>query len=375
MLLLQRKDILASYVETFQELRTSGNLFDVTLACEDETVEAHKVVVSACSPFFRHLLTRIGQAHPFIYMKGVLHKDLMALLDYIYTGETQVAEEDLDRFFETAKELKIQGLIERDECRATEQDESESLCNAVTNVETVMECNEGDDELTYDDLNYYEDFDQNNAYSSAFEFEDKFLEKYMVCDRLKELKQKVAEMAVKVRDNSTGTQWECKECGKLCKKKSKLEAHIETHFSGFIHTCKICGLQYKTRNVLRSHISAVHKGKKVKPEYGLDYLNGTLSPQSGEGHFGEPAVDTEQEERLQFEISKRMQRIKDPDEGVLYICTECGKQGPNKYKIGIHVETHLEGFSHACVYCDKIHKTRGALKTHISTFHRHDPLA
>ena len=38
----------------FRDLREEKEFFDVTLACEDEQVEAHKVILSSCSPFFRN---------------------------------------------------------------------------------------------------------------------------------------------------------------------------------------------------------------------------------------------------------------------------------------------------------------------------------
>ena len=93
-------------------MKEAQELLDVTLACEDETIEAHKVVISSCSPFFRHVFSKTKQTHPFIYLKGVLHKDLVSLLDYIYTGETQIPAEDVNRFIEAAQELKIKGLVE-----------------------------------------------------------------------------------------------------------------------------------------------------------------------------------------------------------------------------------------------------------------------
>ena len=43
---------------------------------------------------------------------GVFHKDLVSLLDDIYTGETQIPAKDVNRFIEAAQELKIKGLVE-----------------------------------------------------------------------------------------------------------------------------------------------------------------------------------------------------------------------------------------------------------------------
>ena len=41
---------------SFVELRTDTDFTNVTLACEDQSIKAHKVVLSACSPFFKNLL-------------------------------------------------------------------------------------------------------------------------------------------------------------------------------------------------------------------------------------------------------------------------------------------------------------------------------
>ena len=78
----------------------------------------------------------------------------------------------------------------------------------------------------------------------------------------------------------------------------------------------------------------------------------------------------EQDEKLCTEIAKRIKQINDSDEGKMWECTECGRQMKKKYKMEFHIETHLEGFTHICVHCDKIHKTRGALRAHISITHR-----
>ena len=39
----------------FRDLRADKDFFDISLACEDnKVVSAHKVILSACSPFFRY---------------------------------------------------------------------------------------------------------------------------------------------------------------------------------------------------------------------------------------------------------------------------------------------------------------------------------
>merc|ERR1712130_1094978 len=98
----------------FKELREDKDFFDVTLACEDEQMQAHKVILSACSPFFRSILRRNKHPHPLLYLKGVKYTDLVSVLDFMYQGEVNVAQEELNTFLAVAEELKIKGLTQND---------------------------------------------------------------------------------------------------------------------------------------------------------------------------------------------------------------------------------------------------------------------
>ena len=94
----------------FRELREDKDFFDVTLACEEEQVLAHKVILSACSPFFRAVLRKNPHSHPLLYLKGVKYKDMQAVLNFMYHGEVNVAQEDLNSFLSVAEELQVKGL-------------------------------------------------------------------------------------------------------------------------------------------------------------------------------------------------------------------------------------------------------------------------
>lgn len=45
-----------SIITSFRHLLDQEDFIDVTLACEGQSFTAHKVVLSACSPYFRSLL-------------------------------------------------------------------------------------------------------------------------------------------------------------------------------------------------------------------------------------------------------------------------------------------------------------------------------
>ena len=96
----------------FRELREDKDFFDVTLACDDEQIQAHKVILSACSPFFRTVLRRNPHAHPLLYLRGVRFRDLQSVLNFMYHGEVNVAQEELNSFLMVAEELKVKGLTQ-----------------------------------------------------------------------------------------------------------------------------------------------------------------------------------------------------------------------------------------------------------------------
>ena len=110
-LCLKWNDFQENVNTAFGSFREDIDFADVTLACEDgQQVEAHKVILAASSsPFFRNLLKRNQHPHPLIYMRGVKSEDLLAIVDFLYCGEANVFQENLDSFLAIAEELKLKG--------------------------------------------------------------------------------------------------------------------------------------------------------------------------------------------------------------------------------------------------------------------------
>jgi hypothetical protein len=98
-------------VPVFRELRDDKDFFDVTLACDDEQIQAHKVILSACSPFFRNILQRNPHKQTLIYLKGVKYTDLQSVHNFMYQREVNVAQEDLNSFLAVAEDLRVKGLV------------------------------------------------------------------------------------------------------------------------------------------------------------------------------------------------------------------------------------------------------------------------
>ena len=112
---LRWNDFESNISTAFRELRDDKDFFDVTLACDDEQIQAHKVILSACSPFFRGVLRRNPHAHPLLYLKGVKYTDLQSVLNFMYHGEVNVAQEELNSFLAVAEELRVKGLTQNNQ--------------------------------------------------------------------------------------------------------------------------------------------------------------------------------------------------------------------------------------------------------------------
>ena len=109
---LRWNDFETNISVAFRELREEKDFFDVTLACDDSQLQAHKVILSACSPFFRNVLRKNPHQHPLLYLKGVKYKELQSVLNFMYMGEVNVAQEELNSFLAVAEDLRVKGLTQ-----------------------------------------------------------------------------------------------------------------------------------------------------------------------------------------------------------------------------------------------------------------------
>ncbi|XP_011052451.1 PREDICTED: protein bric-a-brac 2-like isoform X7 [Acromyrmex echinatior] len=96
----------------FETLRSDEDLVDVTLSCEGKKIRAHKMLLSACSTYFRDLFKENPCQHPIIIFRNVKFDDLAALVDFMYQGEVNVIQEQLASFLTTAELLAVQGLTD-----------------------------------------------------------------------------------------------------------------------------------------------------------------------------------------------------------------------------------------------------------------------
>ncbi|XP_037084737.1 protein abrupt-like [Pollicipes pollicipes] len=109
---LKWSDYHQNMMTSFRELQSQEEFVDVTLAADGHSLQAHKVVLSACSPYFRKLLKSNPCQHPIVILQNVTPPSLESLLRFMYNGEVQVSQEQLSDFLRTAELLQVKGLSE-----------------------------------------------------------------------------------------------------------------------------------------------------------------------------------------------------------------------------------------------------------------------
>ena len=109
---LKWNDFNSNVSKSFGLFRNEAYLHDVTLVSDDhKTVSAHKLVLSACSEYFRDIFKNNSHSHPLLCLDGISTEDLRNIMEYMYNGEVNIFQDKLDRFLGVAQRFKLEGLI------------------------------------------------------------------------------------------------------------------------------------------------------------------------------------------------------------------------------------------------------------------------
>jgi len=330
---LRWNDFENNISNAFKELRDDKDFFDITIACDDEQIQAHKVILSACSPFFRSVLRRNPHQHPLLYLKGVRYVDLQSVMNFMYHGEVNVAQEELNAFLAVAEDLKVKGLTQNNTSDNVEKrghfDQPHKHMKSATRPQPDRESQKRprppittSSPAVYSAPSHsdYEDIQEvvpvkteprdihpvpqtmpqsspivpvsedvfnpqpNHALTTA---EDQMVyqeENYEDYSQQYEMGQeyegavgdginkgRVEDMLIQTINEDGKTVWKCEICGKDFPFKSGGKRHVETmHFETPGFECEVCGKILKNKNSYQNHISIIHG---IKRRSGLNLMN------------------------------------------------------------------------------------------------------
>ena len=240
---LKWNDFQQNVSKSFSQLRQQSGLFDVTLVSSDQQqVSAHRLVLSACSDFFKNIFHSNTHSHPLLYLDGVDTKEINLMLDYIYQGEVQIYQENLDRFLQIAEKFKLDGLL----------------------------AGNGKNENHYNDNDYKDKDDIEPQTGEAYQGSE-IVKSDVHNEYVNETstKMKIAYPAFEANNSEVASKFEelvvrennmlrCTVCNKEMKKPSDMKRHLETHLTGLSYDCQYCGKTFRSVNAHRHHISKHH---------------------------------------------------------------------------------------------------------------------
>ena len=228
------------------ELRDDTDFTDVTLACEDQSVKAHKVILSACSPFFKRLLKSYPHPQPLVYLRGIKAAEMVAIVDFIYHGEANIFQEQLEGFLALADEFELKGLSGN-----SEEVASELPKYPPTKQEHFSSQNQQRSKLN-------KEKNRDGGLSSKVEYQAAVVPTQPNSKQSVQIDQDtMAKIDSIIEKQSDG--YSCTHCEYTTRSRQHMREHVEKHIEGLEYPCNSCD------RVLRSsHSLRTHKSKCVK---------------------------------------------------------------------------------------------------------------
>jgi len=313
---LRWNDFESSISGSLRDLREEKDFFDVTLSCGDEQLQAHKVILSACSPFFRNILRRNKHEHPLLYLKGMRYADLVSVLNFMYQGEVNVAQEDLNSFLAVAEDLKVKGLTQSSSIPSP----NHSRPSGVT---------------------------QPRIHQSPSEKK----RPQLTSPYLESLSQK----------NTTDNLTDNDDIQEILPIKSEPTTHHPLE--------ALTAVNHVTHTFSRS-ITEDDDGVVVNPDtedYSMEFIDYEEYGAQGTSYHARGVIVGQEDNRdVESLVQSFMKKTTDEFNTSVWQCLQCGKVSKVSTNLKDHIEAnHIEGLQFECSKCLKIFKSRPSLRTHM----------
>ena len=245
---LKWNDFNSNVSKSFSKLRNENEFFDVALVSDDlKLISAHKVVLSASSEYFKNILKQQKHPNPLLCLEGISSTELNDILDYVYHGEVNVNQEDLDRFLKIANRLKLEGLMSPGENYKETWDQHCNTIKLENDIKNIVPDTK--------DMGFNDALD-NSEIKTFSPVKTKIVLNAGEFKCIDELDEKILEYLEK----DIGRKWKCTICDKVVKDKTCAKEHVEIHYEGLQFSCpEGCGAVFRSRNTLRFHTNKKHR--------------------------------------------------------------------------------------------------------------------
>ena len=274
------------------EMMVSSDLTDVTLVCDDKkNIQAHKVVLSACSPIFKHIVDSMPRNEQHIYLRGIKSREMEMVLEFMYLGQVNLQPEKINQFIEVAKSLEIKEICKDIEIKQNEQNKTtESVEEDVEPVKDAkQEVSENlnepppeiaevpGPELPTEEENLEEDLDDEEEVElDEIELEEaqniNFEAEVLIneADSLTETFNDIVAKDVEENESSEseGKEFPCSMCDYRATLKMQLKTHRKKHVKeiGSLRRwiCLSCNYSSNQAGNIGTHFKNIHAGIKFE---------------------------------------------------------------------------------------------------------------
>ncbi|XP_050670186.1 zinc finger and BTB domain-containing protein 14-like [Leptidea sinapis] len=272
----------------FNILRFEHELVDVTLCCDGGKIKAHKMLLSACSNYFKQIFKENPCNHPVIIFRNFKYEDLNAIVNFMYHGEVNIFQEQLESFLNTAELLEVKGLTDNLEDESYKSllkfGENSSLDlsskQKIDNVEphqTTL-----DEPINLATLQTSREENVVNDSSTSVQEQDSDIFEVQLDESRDTSNVKIKSSAVpapgedmQIDIQSTSTEdlsekntsesdlakFRCQLCPKGFKHPTSLTLHKDSHAGKT--QCPVCHRSFSRSYDMRSHLQRIHQGKQL----------------------------------------------------------------------------------------------------------------
>jgi len=228
------------------------NFVDVTLVSDDqESFQAHKIVLSSFSPVLKDLLLSNSHPHPIIFLRGVKTANLWLILQFIYNGYVELTSNDLEDLLNTVKDLKLETLEKALSKEANFNPvQHDFKAQDAEKVEIINEENGNEVEAIAD-----------TKKSNIDNKEVVTLERDVhSCDKCESSFSYKSSMTAHMKSTHEGIEYFCNQCEYKTGNKRNVKIHKASVHDGVRYFCDACAFQATHQAVLKRHQESVHEG-------------------------------------------------------------------------------------------------------------------
>ena len=246
---LKWKDYQSNWCQSLSRLRNDTDMSDVTLITDDMVkISAHKILLSSCSNVFNYILKDHNQSNLLLYLSGISSVSLGFILDYIYHGEVNLYQEQLDGFLDSAQKLEISGLLSESQGN---EDEPESVFDDIKDTNDIFEY---EDQKNRQENHWVGINDESPARPrSQVQHTRNIPNNVPNCDVTGMSSEEIGDKIKTMYQKINGV-WTCNVCGRTSYNKSTdMRLHVETHLDGLCYTCTQCNQDFRLKSLLKKH--------------------------------------------------------------------------------------------------------------------------